>query len=68
MNNKVHYAIAEIYKACDNIRGISNSFRVNDEENMIKSRIAINNLCDYIQALDKILHDELVPEIKKAGL
>lgn len=62
MKDKVHCCIAEIYKAADNIRDLCNSFLSKDEEEIRNARRVIFNLCDYIQACDKILHDELFPK------
>ena len=60
---KVHISIAEIYKATDNIKDMSNSWAAGDRET--PEYLSIYRLCDYIQALDKILHDEVFP--KKSG-
>lgn len=54
---KLHIAIAEIYKASDNIKDLANSWAAGDRET--PEYISIYRLCDYIQALDKILHDEI---------
>lgn len=48
---KAHIIVAEIYNACNDIKTIS---RLEDPR--------ITELCDYIQSLDKILHDDLFKE------
>lgn len=54
---KVHISIAEIYKVTDNIKDMANSWASGDRET--PEYLSIYRLCDYIQALDKILHDEI---------
>lgn len=54
---KVHISIAEIYKATDNIKDMANSWASGDRET--PEYVSIYRLCDYIQSLDKILHDEI---------
>lgn len=58
--NKVHISIAEIYKATDNIKDMANSWAAGDRET--PEYLSIYRLCDYIQILDKILHDEIFPK------
>lgn len=60
-DNVVHCCIADIYKTADKIKDFSNSFLSKDEEEIRNARIAIFRMCDYIQSLDKLLHDELFP-------
>lgn len=60
---KVHISIAEIYKATDNIKDMANSWAAGDRDT--PEYLSIYRLCDYIQALDKILHDEIFQ--KKSG-
>lgn len=61
MKDKVHCCIAEIYKAADKIKDFSNSFLSKNEIDIQSARIIIHRLCDYIQACDKLMHDELFP-------
>ena len=59
MNKDVkHVAIAEIYRAADKIRDLTNAL-INSSE---AEKHAIIMYCDYIQNCNKLLHDELYPQ------
>ena len=58
---KMHICISEIYHAAENISDLLCTLNTNDEVAVIGTKTKINQICNYIQVCDKLLHDELFP-------